>query len=174
MLIQLWLPFSLGAAHGAVDAAGLVGAVLACTSAATMLLAPVWGSLADRRPRGQVLALTILLPVPLLAGLGLVASPWAVAILFLGASALGSEAVAILGGEVSRRVPAQQLGAYFGWSNTVTQLGSAAAAAVLPMIVVRSSDLAVWLCIVLYVACAAIVLPLTRAVRVPTAPSGVS
>jgi len=165
MLVQIWLPFALGKTHGAVDAAGIVGLVLACTSGATMLLAPLWGRLADRRRRGQVLVATVVLPIPLLAALGPVDGVAAIAVLFLAASALGSEAVALLGAEVSRKLPQRHIGPYFGWSNTVTQVGSAIAAALTPALVGHSLDLPIWLCVALYVAGAAVVALLVRTLR---------
>lgn len=167
MLLQLWLPFALGETHGAVGAAGIVGAILACASAVTMVLAPVWGRLADRRRRGQVLVATVAVPFPLLAVLGLVSTTWGEATIFVACAAFGSEAVALLGGEVSRRLPRLTIGPYFGWSNTVTQAGSACAAGVVPALVNRAIDLPVWTSVILYAASSAVVLRIVRLVRVP-------
>lgn len=85
--------------------------------------------------------------------------------LYLTASALGSEALAVLGAEVSRRLPAHRIGPYFGWSNTFTQLGSACAALVVPALTLRSTDLRVWACLALYGVGAAVVARLVRSLR---------
>jgi DHA1 family multidrug resistance protein-like MFS transporter len=164
MLIQLWLPFAVGHVRGAVGAAGIVGLVLAITAALAMVLAPILGRQADRRARGLVLTLTVLTPIPVVLALGLVSNIWVQIALFVIASITGSEALALLGGEVSRAVPGQVVGPYFGWSNSITQLGSAGAAAVAPSLAVVSIDLPIWVAVAISCISAILVLVLFRGI----------
>lgn len=132
--INLWLPFVLATFYEQDEAAGVLGSVTSGTALAALVLAPVWGRLADRSRDGTILLITILAPVPVVVAMGSSNTLIAICACFVIASVLGSESLALLGAEVSKAIDQDRLGPYFGWSNSVTQAAAALGALAVPLL----------------------------------------
>lgn len=165
VMIVVWLPFAMVAEYGPRTAASIVGFVTACAALASMVFAPLWGRFADSRQRGTALAATVLLPTPIVLALGLSRGTVFAAVFFILSSMLGSEAVALLGSEVSKELRRDKVGPYFGWSNSATQVASAAGAMLVPFLVATALSLPVWAALACYVVASLLTVLIVRTIR---------
>ncbi|MBW3086323.1 Multidrug resistance protein MdtG [Austwickia sp. TVS 96-490-7B] len=141
MLIGTWLPLTLSRISGAISAAPVLATISTAAALATMMLAPLWGRLADANKTGAVLLATLIAPIPLTLALNLTGTPLAIGLVIVAIAIVGVDSIGLLSGEATKRLPDQDIAPFFGWSNTATQFGNALGVGLAPILMEYSHAL---------------------------------
>lgn len=132
VLVHTAFPYHLKALVGSDAVADhFAGLVFSITAAVGMVVAPLWGTLADRGHLSAALMVTTVAPIVPIALMPLW-SHWWLMVLFVTAAAAGAGATALVNTDVAARLQKSELSVYFGRQYSVVQVSSGGAAYTVP------------------------------------------
>lgn len=144
VLVHTAFPYHLKALVGSdVVADRYAGVVFSITAAVAMVVAPLWGKLADRGHLTAALTMTTIAPILPIALMPLW-SHWWLMVLFVAAAAAGAGATALVNTDVAARLQKSELSVYFGRQYSVVQVSSGLAAYAVPVLYKEAASSPFW------------------------------
>lgn len=144
VVVHTAFPYHLKALVGSdVVADRYAGVVFSITAAVAMVVAPLWGKLADRGHLTAALTMTTIAPILPIALMPLW-SHWWLMVLFVAAAAAGAGATALVNTDVAARLQKSELSVYFGRQYSVVQVSSGLAAYAVPVLYKEAASSPFW------------------------------